>query len=169
MYQRPGARDRPRDGLGRLGSGAMRIGEASARELGIAALVAACAVGAGYEWIGSSQAQSVRDAFVAGAEGRYHDAISDAQDVSAWPAVAEAHRVVAFALEDLGGRDRAAVAAFDTALRDAPNDWVLYQGRALALLHLGQTAAARRDVARVKELNPRVILPPVLAALATRR
>lgn len=146
----------------------MRIGQASARELGIAALVAACAVGAGYEWIGSNQAQSVRDAFVAGAEGRYRDAISQAEDVSDWPAVAEAHRIVAFALQDLGGRDRAALAAFDAALRDAPNDWVLYQGRAITLLRLGRTADARRDVARVKDLNPRVVLPTVFAGLATK-
>jgi Flp pilus assembly protein TadD len=57
---------------------------------------------------------------------------------------------------DLAGAER----AVEQALRSAPNDWSLHRDRAVLLLRLGRSEAARRAFGRALALNPHMVLPP---------
>jgi len=50
-------------------------------------------------------------------------------------------------------------AAFQTAVRRDPNNWVLQRDYAVVLLRTGERARARARISKAKALNPRIQLP----------
>jgi len=69
-----------------------------------------------------------------------------------------AERLRAYAYLDTGQLTRSR-AAFQTAVRRDPNNWVLQRDYAVVLLRTGERARARARISKAKALNPRIQLP----------
>jgi len=106
----------------------------------------------------AGDAGAVRDGREAVREGRYADAERAVRGVDREPAAFEALVVRAYAARGRGDH-RAAERAFAAAVRRSPNDWALRRERAENLLTLRRPAAARRQIALARALNPRMPLP----------
>lgn len=125
----------------------------------LAFVVAACCllVAANLQ-AGAREESRVRSASRAGLAGDFPAAITTARKVERAPAVDEADRIEAYAALGLGRFDDAR-AAFRTALKRRPNDWLMRRDLALTLVQLGRRRAARAQMSRALALNPRMKLP----------
>lgn len=116
---------------------------------------------AGYLALAAHDAIRVRDGTRALERGDQAAAADHVRDVVREPAAAQAAILRAFAAR--GQRDPAAAErAFADAVDRTPNDWALRRERATNLLELGQRDAARRELVRALDLNPRMPVPPEL-------
>jgi len=132
--------------LGEDGRGARTAGLLVALSCVAAVLVLAGPVGSAFRF------EDAKAAAARGDLGRALELVRDAARLD--PASADAHRIEAFVLADLG-RPRASDAAFAEALRRSPHEWSIYADWSARMYRRGQLRASRVLLARALELNPR--------------
>jgi Flp pilus assembly protein TadD len=117
-----------------------------------------CLLAATYFALERRDAERLRDANIAGAHGRFSQAVDASRAVKRAPAQARALLVEARAQRALGHR-AAARRAFEQAARRDPNNWEIHRDWAILLSGLGDRAGAGRQMSRALSLNPRMTLP----------
>lgn len=131
-------------------------------------VAAVCLVVAGYLFVHARDESALRTANRQGLRGDLRGAVRTARPIRREPAAADALRVRAYALLQLGD-DRGAIAAFERALRLRPSDWTMRRDLAVLFARRGRRMAARRQMGRALALNPRLDLPPGFRRRAAHR
>lgn len=126
----------------------------------------ASGTGAVYLAVQQGDAERLERANELGRQGRYAEALDEALAVERAPAADRAALTAAYALFELRRYPEAA-RAFAQAAEADPRNWVIHRDRARALLASGRRGRAERAMARARELNPRMTVPPGFQA-ATR-
>jgi tetratricopeptide (TPR) repeat protein len=125
----------------------------SERALSLAAALAALGI-ALYLDAHRSDAVHLRAANELGESGDYAAAIDEARQIRYAPAQAEGLIAEGSAYAALGDVARAS-RLYQRAEQLEPNDYAVHYYRALALIDRGDRSAARQELQRVRELNPR--------------